>query len=160
LVAISLAAAGALSAVLVGAAGSRWRAGAAALLLATALALVPRAGMLFTFSPAPEKFYGQLLAKGPAGGALERATWNHLGRLDAFVPGPAIEEFEFAKKVKQLMDAGCDFRLLFSNGYNWTFTVDFKDHEPEVHSVFGRSVQNTPYLFTEAPEVLNLGSGG
>src|SRR5438128_2670552 len=160
LVTIALAATGTLAALLLGAALSPRRALAAALVLGAVLALVPRTGTLFAFGPESQKFYGQLLARGPAGGSLDRQQWNDLGRLDAIMPGPAIADFEFARQAKELVDAGCAFRLLFSNGYNWTFTVDFKGHEPERQSVFGRWVQNAPYLFTHAPEVLNLGSGG
>ncbi len=160
LVTITLAATGALAALLLGAAVSPRRALAAALVLGAVLALVPRTGTLFAFGPDSQKFYGQLVARGPAGGTLDRQQWNDLGRLDAIIPGPAIAEFEFARQAKELMDAGCDFRLLFSNGYNWTYTVDFKGQEPERQSGFGRWVQNAPYLFTHAPEVLNLGSGG
>src|SRR5204862_81932 len=91
---------------------------------------------------ATSRMHGQLVARGPAGGTLDRQQWNDLGRLDAIIPGPAIAEFEFARQAKELMDAGCDFRLLFSNGYNWTYTVDFKGQEPERQSGFGRWVQN------------------
>jgi spermidine synthase len=160
LVAIALAALGAIATVLLGAAISARRALAAALVLAAVLALVPRAGAIFTFGPEPEKFYGQLLTRGPAGGTLGRQKWNYLGRLDAVIPGPAIDEFEFARGTKELLDAGCEFRLLFSNGYNWTFTIDFKGNDTEREGFFRRAVQNTPYLFTRNPEVLNLGSGG
>jgi SAM-dependent methyltransferase len=159
-VAIVLAATAGIATVLVGATFSPRRTGTAALLVIAGLALIPWTGSLFRFGPAPEKFYGQLLAKGAAGGKVARREWNFLGRVDAFLPGPAVAEFDFARQAKDLMDDGCQFRLLFSNGYNWTFTVDFAGHTSDGRRVFDRWVQNTPYLFTDAPVVLNLGSGG
>ena len=160
LVTVAVAATGAVAATVLAASFSVRRALGAALLLAIIVALVPYAASLFTFGPAPGKFYSDLLAKGEAGGHLERQRWNFLGRLDAFAPGPAIADFEFARKAKDLLDAGCDFRLLFSNGYNWTFTVDFRGDAQKRRRVFEPWVQNAPYLFVRAPSVLNLGSGG
>ncbi len=159
-VAIVLAALAGVAAMLLGGALHVRRVVTAGLVAAAIVMLVPWTDALFTFAPAPEKFYGQLLARGDDGGHVARQSWNFLGRLDAFVPGPAIAAFDFARQAKDLTDAGCAFRLLFSNGYNWTFTVDFRGHEADGKRVFGHWVQNTPYVFTHAPQVLNLGSGG
>jgi len=155
-----LAAIGAVAAVLLGARRSRSRAVLSALVLLGVSALAPVASRLFAFGPQPDKFYGQLLARGAAGATVDRQAWNYLGRLDSVVPGPAIEELPFARGTKQLLDGGCDFRLLFSNGYNWSFAVDFRGAGPDAMQVFTRSPQTIPYLFTHAPDVLNIGSGG
>ncbi len=137
------------------------RLGVAVLVVVVTAAIgLPRGETLFRFGPAPEKFYGQLLAKGERGGRVDRQAWNFLGRVDAFEAGPAIADYEFARQAADLMQAGCAFRLLFSNGYNWTFTVGFDGHADDVRPVFDRWVQSVPYLFTSAPDVLNLGSGG
>jgi len=159
-VTIALAVAAALAAVLVTAALAPRRLVLAGLVLVATLATFRMDGGLFTFGPGPEKFYGQLLAKGERGGRVARDAWNFLGRVDAFDAGPAIGEFAFARKAVDLMQAGSAFRLLFINGYNWTFSIDFRGHANEVRPIFDRWVQRVPYLFTNAPEVLNLGSGG
>jgi spermidine synthase len=159
-VTLVLAGSGALAAVLLAATMKRAHVVAALALVIAAAALVPWRDALFPFGPQPEKFYGQLLGRASDGGHLERQKWNHLGRLDAVAPGPAIADFEYARQAKDLIDAGCEFRLLFSNGYNWTFTIDFKGRDTARQALFARWAQNTPYLFTHAPEVLNLGSGG
>ena len=159
-VTIALTIASALAAVLVSAALASRRVALAGLVLVASLVAFRMDGQLFAFGPGPEKFYGQLLAKGERGGWVVRHDWNFLGRVDAFDVGPAIGEYEFARKAVDIMQAGSAFRLLFINGYNWTFSVDFRGHADEVHPIFDRWVQRVPYLFTNAPEVLNLGSGG
>jgi SAM-dependent methyltransferase len=160
-VTIALAVTAALAAVLVTAALAPRRLVLAAGLIGIAsLAAFGLGRGFFEFGPGPEKFYGQLLAKGDRGGRVARQAWNFLGRVDAFDAGPAIGEFEFARKAVDLMQAGSAFRLLFINGYNWTFSVDLRGHAKDVGPIFDRWVQRVPYLFTKAPEVLNLGSGG
>jgi len=159
-VTLVLAASGALAAILLATRYTRAHVVTALVLTFAVVALVPWRWALFPFAPEPEKFFGQLLARGGAGGRLERQQWNHLGRLDAVVPGPAIADFAFVRQARDLIDAGCDFRLLFSNGYNWTFTIDFRGQDTPRQAFFAAWAQNTPYLFTNAPEVLNLGSGG
>ena len=159
-VTIALAVAAALAAVVVTAALAPRRLVLAGLVLVSSLAAFSMNGRLFAFGPGPEKFYGQLLAKGERGGRIARDAWNFLGRVDAFDAGPAIGEFEFARKAVDLMQPGSAFRLLFINGYNWTFSVDFRGHANEVRPIFDRWVQRVPYLFTRTPDVLNLGSGG
>jgi SAM-dependent methyltransferase len=157
---IALVVAAALAAVLVSAALAWRRVVLAGLVLVASVAAFSLHGGLFVFGPGPEKFYGQLLAKGERGGRLDRQAWNFLGRVDAFDAGPAIGEFAFTRRALDLMNAGSAFRLLFINGYNWTYSVDFRGHADDVHPIFDRWVQRAPYLFTKAPDVLNLGSGG
>ena len=159
-VTIALAVAAALGTVLVSTALAPRRLVFAGVVLVASVAAFGANGRLFVFGPGLEKFYGQLLAKGERGGRVARDAWNFLGRVDAFDAGPAIGEFPFARKALDLMDAGSAFRLLFINGYNWTYSVDFRGHADQVHPIFDRWVQRVPYLFTNAPEVLNLGSGG
>jgi spermidine synthase len=159
-VTIALAVAAALAAVLVAAALAPQRLVLAGLVLVGSLAAFGVDGRLFVFGPGPEKFYGQLLDKGERGGRIVRDAWNFLGRVDAFDAGPAIGEFAFARKAVDLMQSGSAFRLLFINGYNWTFSVDFRGHANDVRPIFDRWVQRVPYLFTTTPDVLNLGSGG
>jgi SAM-dependent methyltransferase len=159
-VTLVLAMSGALAAMLLATTHTRAHLVTALVLMLAFGALAPWRRALFPFGPEPEKFFGQLLARGDAGGLLERQQWNHLGRLDSFTPGPAIADFAYARQAKELVDAGCDFRLLFSNGYNWTFTIGFRGKDTPRQAFFAGWAQNTPYLFTSAPEVLNLGSGG
>jgi spermidine synthase len=160
IVVLLVGALGALAAATLALDLSRRHVAIAAAVAAGVVALVPARASLFPFGPEPLKFYGKLLAKGPAGGTLEAQRWNHLGRVDAFRPGPAIGDFDFTKDVPQLLDAGCRFRLLFSNGYNWTFTVEFPPESPLRRSYFDRFAQHLPFAFVDAPDVLNLGSGG
>jgi spermidine synthase len=158
---LTIVLAGVAAAAAVCIATSTWqRATAAALIAALALAVDARTDGWFPFGPDPDKLYGRLLAHGRDGATVERSRWNHLGRLDAVVPGPALAEFEFARQAQPLFDAGCAFHLLFSNGYNWTFTVGCEDQRAARDRVFAGWVQNAPYLFTSTPDVLNLGSGG
>jgi len=159
-VTIALAAAAALGTVLVSAAIAPRRLVFAGVVLVASVAAFGVNSRLFVFGPGLEKFYGQLLAKGERGGRVARDAWNFLGRVDAFDAGPGIGEFAFARKALDLMDAGSAFRLLFINGYNWTYSVDFRGHADQARPVFDRWVQRVPYLFTNAPDVLNLGSGG
>jgi SAM-dependent methyltransferase len=159
-VTIALAVAAALGAMLVSAAIAPRRLVFAGIVLVATVAAFGVDGRLFVFGPGAEKFYGQLLAKGERGGRVARDAWNFLGRVDAFDAGPAIGDFAFARKALDLMDAGSAFRLLFINGYNWTYSVDFRGHADQARQVFDRWVQRVPYLFTNAPDVLNLGSGG
>src|SRR4029453_7307482 len=161
-VTIALAAAAALGAICVTAALAPRRLVLAGLVFVASVASLafPTDRGLFTFGPGPEKFYGQLLAKGERGGRVVREAWNFLGRVDAFDAGPAIGEFAFARKAVDLMQGGSAFRLFFINGYNWTFSVDFRGRADEVRPIFDRWVQRVPYLFTSTPDVLNLGSGG
>jgi SAM-dependent methyltransferase len=150
----------AAAAAVVGLLVSVRRVAAALVLMVALLGLAPFRSGLFAFGPQPLKFFGKLLAKGPAAGVLERQRWNHLGRLDAFVPGPAIADFDYTKDVPQLLAAGCRFRLLFSNGYNWTYTIAFPPGSPLREGYFGGWAQHLPYAFLERPDVLVLGSGG
>ena len=159
-VTIALAAAAALGTVLVSAAIAPRRLVFAGVVLVASVAAFGVNSRLFVFGPGLEKFYGQLLAKGERGGRVARDAWNFLGRVDAFDAGPGIGEFAFARKALDLMNAGSAFRLLFINGYNWTYSVDFRGHADQARPVFDRWVQRVPYLFTNAPDVLNLGSGG
>ena len=159
-VTIALAVAAAVAAMLVTAAFAPRRLVVAGVVLVASLATFLVGSRLFEFGPGGEKFYGQLLAKGERGGRIARQAWNFLGRVDAFDAGPAIGEFEFARKAVDLIQAGSAFRLLFINGYNWTYSIDFRGHANDVRPIFDRWVQRVPYLFTRAPEVLNLGSGG
>jgi SAM-dependent methyltransferase len=160
LVTLVLAGLGGVAASILAMSGTTLQRATSVGLIVALAALAPWRATLFPFTPDPEKFYGQLLARGAAGGRLERMKWNHLGRLDSVVPGPAIADFPFAHQAKDLIDAGCEFRLLFSNGYNWTYTIDFKGKDAERRTLFATWAQNTPYVFTQSPEVLNLGSGG
>lgn len=131
-----------------------------ALVLVACVVALPNSHGLFRFGPAPEKLYGRLLAEGTRGGRIDRQAWNFLGRIDAFEAGLAVADYDFGRTSKDFIDAGCVFRLLFSNGYNWTYSIDFGGRADAVRPLFDRWVQRTPYLFTTAPDVLNLGSGG
>ena len=126
--------------------------------MATLVALASIGG-LFTFGPGPEKFYGQLLAKGERGGRVARDAWNFLGRVDAFDAGPAIGEFAFARKAVDLMQAGSAFRLLFINGYNWTFSVDFRGTRTRCVDLQSLGAAGA-VLVHERARGVELGSGG
>ncbi len=158
--ALGLAALAACAAMAIGCATHPRHVVAAGLLLAVLLVLVPYRASLFVFGPAPQKFYGKLLASGADGGHRERERWNNLGRLDVVAPGPAIEQIPFMRGVKDLIADGASFRLLFSNGYNWSYTIDFRGDVALRNRYLSRWTLHAPYAFTRAPDVLNLGAGG
>ena len=150
-----------LAAVLVGALEPRRRMLAPVLLVIVLAALVPFRQSLFGYSPARGKGMDMIIDDSRIESEIVWSKWGYLGRLDVLKPGDGIENFLLGGSLlRTVLDQGCEPRLLFASGGNWTKAIDFKGNASYRQSFVNNSRHTIPYLLTNKPDVLNIGFGG
>ena len=88
-----------------------------------------------------------------------RSEWNVLGRVDSLAPLARASEVPLAAAAVELAAQGCPTQLIFSNGFNWTFTLQTPPEGPCVET-FRQSQRNLPFVLHDSPRTLAIGSGG
>jgi SAM-dependent methyltransferase len=132
---------------------------ALALALVT-LVLLPLDGVLYPYTPAPNKHYGRMLADPLVTSTLESSRWDYLGRLDVVRPGAGIERVQYGEEARRIIDRGGDYRFLYASGDNWSYAIKFADAAHQAEYV-RTAVPSAPYrVVAPQPDVLVIGVGG